>query len=143
MLLEKDSLSEPLKCSTLETNTLLCIRRFSKGFICGGTNASLRIFETSEKAEEVFQKTGEIQLRSSKGNELTPEDKRLDNQVISIAVSPSESIVVVALSCSDIFCLNLSYSFATKTHFISGTDFSRCVFNQVHIGPITGGNIIK
>jgi len=74
-----------------------CISATSTGFVCGGMQGSLNIFEQVEEAE-MFKKVKE---------ELVPNDTDSQQVLKSIAISPSEKRILISTDAHQMYTLSL------------------------------------
>jgi WD40 repeat protein len=114
-----------LPCSPQEMGSMRCIASFSKGFVTGGDNGVIRVFELADDVKEMYKNTKTIKIDG--GNQNT-------GSVTSLAVSISEEMLAVATSSSQLLQVSLSPSDIMKTDD-SGFDY---VLTSFHSGPILG-----
>lgn len=117
-----------LPCSPGEMRSLLCVAPFSKGFVAGGDNGIIRVFEKWDDPKEPFRRTKEVPLNTLGGANANV------GAVTELAVSPSEEILAIATSNSQLLQLGLSQSDLLKTED-SGVGH---VLSSFHSGPILG-----
>eukprot|EP00746_Dinoflagellata_sp_MGD_P071928 gnl/MRDRNA2_/MRDRNA2_29238_c0_seq1.p1 gnl/MRDRNA2_/MRDRNA2_29238_c0~~gnl/MRDRNA2_/MRDRNA2_29238_c0_seq1.p1 ORF type:complete len:1218 (-),score=322.40 gnl/MRDRNA2_/MRDRNA2_29238_c0_seq1:252-3905(-) len=115
-----------LPCSPMESRSLLCVRPFSRGFITGGEDSAIRVFERSDDPKEVFKKTKDVRIDGGGA------------PVGSLAVSPSEELLAVSLGSSQLFQLSLSSSDLTRTEESPTFDY---VLTSFHSGAIQGMDV--
>lgn len=98
--------------------SLLTIAAFSKGFVCGGDNGHIKVFERSDDPKEVFRKA---------------KDMRVDqpDAVRSLAITPSDEFIAVTVS-NQLYQLSLS-SDLLKTEDGPSFDY---LLTSFHTGPI-------
>eukprot|EP00944_MAST-04C_sp_MAST-4C-sp1_P009277 g9277.t1 len=94
VLLEGGNFSGVLPCSPSDGNPIRTLAVYSRGFISGGDNAAVRIFELAEDGEYSVLKTLKIH-------------KHENARVCSIAISPTEDQAVVTTSDCQMFTLML------------------------------------
>eukprot|EP00929_Paragymnodinium_shiwhaense_P023265 TRINITY_DN1460_c0_g1_i1.p1 TRINITY_DN1460_c0_g1~~TRINITY_DN1460_c0_g1_i1.p1 ORF type:complete len:1300 (+),score=429.10 TRINITY_DN1460_c0_g1_i1:78-3977(+) len=128
-----------LPCSPGEMRSLLCVTAFSKGFVTGGDNGTIRVFERHDDPKEMFKQQKVVVLNSNnigaQGNNTTNQGPvRSVGAVTSLAVSPSEEVLAIATSNSQLLQLGLSQSDLLKTED-SGVDH---ILTSFHSGPILG-----
>lgn len=132
-----------LPCSPGEMRSLLCVTAFSKGFVAGGENGIIRVYERSDDPKEMFRKQKEVQLNTANCVTQGQTDKkegdapssRSVGAVAALAVSPSEEILAIATSNSQLLQLGLSQSDLLKTEDASGVDH---MLTSFHSGQILG-----
>jgi len=116
-----------LPCSPGEPRSLMCILAFSKGFVTGGDDSSIRVYEKSDDPKEVFRKAKEIKL-----------DNGSNVCVRNLAVSPSEESLAVSTSTAQLYQLSLLSSDLLKTD--EAPSFEH-VLTSFHIGQIQGMDV--
>ncbi|KND04574.1 uncharacterized protein SPPG_00295 [Spizellomyces punctatus DAOM BR117] len=112
---------------------------YSKGFICGGSNGSIAIYDKSDEAgsSAVAQQSGQSQLSQSnkelyrKVKELTLQDENA--KITSMAISPSEDNLVCTTETNQMFAIMLA---GTE---MKGEESRFELFSQpFHHGQVTG-----
>eukprot|EP00927_Polykrikos_kofoidii_P004457 TRINITY_DN11755_c0_g1_i1.p1 TRINITY_DN11755_c0_g1~~TRINITY_DN11755_c0_g1_i1.p1 ORF type:complete len:1221 (-),score=291.71 TRINITY_DN11755_c0_g1_i1:257-3919(-) len=88
--------SSKLQCSPGEPRSATCTLSFSKGFVTGGDDGYIRVFEKSDDPKELYRRTKNIQL-----------DAGLGNCVRSLALSPTEEVLAVTTSTAQLCQLSL------------------------------------
>jgi WD40 repeat protein len=79
-----------------EPRSATCILSFSKGFITGGDDGYIRIYEKSDDPKELYRKTKTIPL-----------DNKSSTAVRSLALSPSEETLAVTTSTAQLCQMSL------------------------------------
>eukprot|EP00927_Polykrikos_kofoidii_P044410 TRINITY_DN38389_c0_g1_i1.p1 TRINITY_DN38389_c0_g1~~TRINITY_DN38389_c0_g1_i1.p1 ORF type:complete len:1288 (+),score=271.17 TRINITY_DN38389_c0_g1_i1:192-4055(+) len=143
-----------LPCSPGEMRSLLCVTAFSKGFVTGGDGGIIRVYERNEETKEMFRKQKEVNLNAvghtssgsgsggggggggGSGSGSSPSGPGV-GAVTALTVSPSEEILAIATSNSQLLQLGLSQSDLLKSED-SGIDH---VLTSFHSGPILGLDI--
>jgi WD40 repeat protein len=115
-----------LPCSPQEMGSLRCIAPYSKGFVTGGDNGVIRVFEHSDDVKEMYKNTKQVKVDGGNGQNA--------GSVTSLAVSLSEEMLAVATSSSQLLQVSLSPSDIMKTEE-STFDY---VLTSFHSGPILG-----
>jgi len=82
-----------LQSSPGEPRSAVCVLSFSKGFITGGDDGFIRVFEKSDDPKEIYRRTKTIQLDSGAPR--------------SLALSPSEEALAVTTSTAQLYSLSL------------------------------------
>mmetsp|Transcript_13687 Transcript_13687/g.36226 ORF Transcript_13687/g.36226 Transcript_13687/m.36226 type:complete len:1228 (-) Transcript_13687:39-3722(-) len=88
-----------LDCSPGEPRSATCAIAFSKGFVTGGDDGMIRVFEKSEDPKEAFRKTKTIRIDGVNGS--------ANPCVRSLALSPSEENLAVTTSNAQLYQLSL------------------------------------
>jgi WD40 repeat protein len=114
-----------LPCSPQEMGSLRCIASYSKGFVCGGDNGIIRVYEHSDDVKEVYKNSKQVKVDGGGQN---------SGSVTALAVSPSEEMLAVATSSSQLLQVSLSPSDIMKSEE-SSFDY---VLTSFHSGPILG-----
>eukprot|EP00933_Yihiella_yeosuensis_P068974 TRINITY_DN7503_c8_g1_i1.p1 TRINITY_DN7503_c8_g1~~TRINITY_DN7503_c8_g1_i1.p1 ORF type:complete len:1191 (-),score=308.81 TRINITY_DN7503_c8_g1_i1:162-3734(-) len=83
-----------LPTSPGEPRSATCAIPFSKGFVTGGEDGYIRVFEKSDDPKEVYRNTKSIELEGGAG-------------VRSLALSPSEELLAVSTSTAQLYQLSL------------------------------------
>lgn len=93
-------------------NTMLT---YSKGFICGGSNGSIAIYDRNDEAggSAVAQQTTSAQPGQNASKELYKKAKEMvvqdeTSKVVNMAISPSEDNLVCTTETNQIFALMLA-----------------------------------
>ncbi|CAE8610875.1 unnamed protein product [Polarella glacialis] len=86
-----------LSSSPGEPRSATCAISFSKGFVTGGDDGFIRVFEKSDDPKEVYRNTKSIQLEGG----VTGAGVR------SLALSPSEELLAVSTSTAQLYQLSL------------------------------------
>mmetsp|Transcript_127451 Transcript_127451/g.360642 ORF Transcript_127451/g.360642 Transcript_127451/m.360642 type:complete len:1250 (-) Transcript_127451:139-3888(-) len=120
-----------LPSSPGEARSLLCVAAFSKGFVAGGEGGIIRVYEKIDDTKEMFKKAKEIKLDGAAGSSSFGP---VTGAVTAMAVSPSEEMLVIATSTSQLLQFPLSPSDVLKTEE-SAVDN---VLTSFHSGPILG-----
>ncbi|CEM35943.1 unnamed protein product [Vitrella brassicaformis CCMP3155] len=113
-----------LPCSPSEIRSALCMASYSKGFITGGEEGAIKIFEKSDDPKEVFRKTVDVKVENAAGS-----------RVMGFAVSPSEEILAVGLSNSQLYQFSLAASDLLKSEEAPNLDF---LLTSFHTGAVLG-----
>lgn len=95
-----------LQSSPGEPRSATCALPFSKGFITGGDDGYIRVFEKSDDPKEIYRKTKTIQLDSGSITTLRSSESSWRGTV-SLALSPSEEVLAVATSTAQLYQLSL------------------------------------
>jgi len=82
--------------------SLWCVVPFPKGFICGGDDAWVRVYEKIEDPKEMFRKTKEVKIEQPGGGSQP--------RVNALAVSISDETLAVTLSNAQLYQMTLSSS---------------------------------
>lgn len=85
-----------LNCSPSDGNALYCICPFAKGFICGGVDGTVRVFEESEDSLEYYKIFRTLHTKKS----IDP--------VIHITISPTEDTMLCCNRDCQVYTLSLS-----------------------------------
>jgi WD40 repeat protein len=81
------------------------IVQYGKGFVCGGANGILRIYEDDDKELYKLQKSLRIE-----GNQAASDETFVDHTILNFGLSPSNELLAITTSSAQIFTLNLSSS---------------------------------
>jgi WD40 repeat protein len=100
------------------------LHAFPKGFICGGSNGTLRMFEGSEESRDVFQQTKVFQVHG---------ESNKASSIRAIAIAPSEDNLACTLSNLQTYTLNL-----TNTDILKAEDMSFDLLSTSVHEPGTG-----
>mmetsp|Transcript_78194 Transcript_78194/g.211524 ORF Transcript_78194/g.211524 Transcript_78194/m.211524 type:complete len:1255 (-) Transcript_78194:77-3841(-) len=122
-----------LPCSPHEPRSLQCVAPFSKGFVAGGDNGIIRVFEKSEDAKEMYRKAKEVKAEV-KDVGSTGSTGPGAGAVLSLAVNPSEEVLAIGTSTAQLLQLSLSPSDLLKSEE-SPVDN---ILTSFHVGPILG-----
>jgi len=115
-----------LPCSPQEMGSLRCIASYSKGFVTGGDNGIIRVYEHSDDVKEVYKSSKQVKVGGDGGQSA--------GSVTALAVSLSEEMLAVATSSSQLLQVSLSPSDIMKSEE-SSFDY---VLTSFHSGPILG-----
>jgi len=85
-----------LPTSPGEPRAATCMIPFSKGFIIGGDDGRIRIYEKSDEPKELYRQTKLLQVEPNSGS-----------AVRSLALSPSEELLGVSTSTAQLYQLSL------------------------------------
>ncbi|PHJ15181.1 wd g-beta repeat-containing protein, partial [Cystoisospora suis] len=118
-----------LSCAPGSKRSVLCLVPTSKGFVCGGEEATIHIYEKVED-EQQYRKAMELKV----------EHQHSGARVASIALSPHEDTLCVCLSNAQIFQLS------TKLQKKKGSDENQgltYLHTAFHIGAILGMDVCE
>jgi len=90
-------LSPKLPSSPGEPRSATCVLSFSKGFVTGGDDGFIRVFEKSDDQKEMYRQTKKIQVDGASAGTC----------VRSLALSPSEEVLAVTTSTAQLYQLSL------------------------------------
>merc|ERR1719313_1960678 len=115
-----------LPCSIPEPRSAACILSFSKGFVIGGSNSMIRVFEKSDDPKEMFRKQREMKVDSQPVT------------VKSMAMSPTEEVLAVTTSSAQLYQLSLLGS-----DLLKGDELAQVepMLTGFHVGPILGMDV--
>ena len=121
-----------LPCSPADQKSCMCVAAFSKGFVIGGDNSMIRVFERSDDPKEVFRKAKEAIAVVGKRADPT------DIQVCGVSVTPcsGEEVLGLVLSSSQLYSMSLSSSDLLKTE--EAPLFDQVLGAGFHSGSVTG-----
>jgi cilia- and flagella-associated protein 57 len=103
-----------------------CIVAYSKGFICGGENGVVRVFEKSEDGREPYKRSTTLEI----------DDNR--SQIKSMAVSLNEETLVITTQDRQIYVLQLS-----NLDILKGADTNfELLATPLHEPNLSGRSII-
>jgi len=119
-----------LECSPGEPKSATCAVAFSKGFVTGGDDGLIRVFEKSEEGKEAFRRTKTIRIDGINGSP-TP-------AVRSLALSPSEENLAVTTSNAQLYQLSLLGQDLLKAE---EAPVFEPVLTPFHTGPILGMDV--
>ncbi|PFH36656.1 WD domain, G-beta repeat-containing protein [Besnoitia besnoiti] len=117
-----------LTCAPGSKGSVLCIIPTSKGFICGGEDATLHLYENA----------GDEQYKAAM--ELKVEHQNAGARVTSITLAPHEDSLCVCLSNSQIFQISTKCSRKIGAEENQGLTYLHTPF---HIGPILGLDVCE
>jgi len=113
--------------SPLEPRAATCVIAYSKGFITGGDDGLIRIFEKTEDPQEPYRKMKTIQLDHGAGV-----------GVRNLALSPSEETLAVSTSTAQLYQLSLLSSDLLKAE---EPPVFEPVLTPFHTGAILGMDV--
>merc|ERR1719408_1026860 len=116
-----------LPCSPGEPRSATCVLTFSKGFVTGGDDGLIRVFEKSDDPKEVYRQSKNIQLDNGTGV-----------CVRCLALSPSEETLAVTTSTAQLFQLSLLSSDLLKAE---EAPVFEPVLTPFHTGAILGMDV--
>eukprot|EP00929_Paragymnodinium_shiwhaense_P023266 TRINITY_DN1460_c0_g2_i1.p1 TRINITY_DN1460_c0_g2~~TRINITY_DN1460_c0_g2_i1.p1 ORF type:complete len:1226 (+),score=432.73 TRINITY_DN1460_c0_g2_i1:97-3774(+) len=119
--------SAKLQSSPSEPRSATCVLTFSKGFITGGDDGYIRVFEKSEDPKELYKRTKAIQIEGG-----------ASTCVRSLALSPSEEVLAVATSKAQLLQLSLLGQDLLKAE---EAPVFEPVLTPFHTGPILGMDV--
>jgi len=107
---------------------------YGSGFVCGGENGILSIFEKSGDDKEVYARSKTLRItNSTQYKELS--ETYLDHKILNFNLSPSNENLVLSTSSSQIFTLNISSSDILQKEDDIKFEYLSIPF---HSKPITG-----
>jgi WD40 repeat protein len=115
-----------LPCSVPESKSVCCIQAYSKGFVTGGANSMLRLYEKSDDPKEMFRKAREVKVDSQPVT------------VRSLAMSPPEETLACTTSSAQLYQLSLLGSDLLKA---DDTTQVEPMLTGFHVGPILGMDV--
>eukprot|EP00397_Hematodinium_sp_SG-2012_P003973 GEMP01003983.1.p1 GENE.GEMP01003983.1~~GEMP01003983.1.p1 ORF type:complete len:1382 (+),score=370.47 GEMP01003983.1:167-4312(+) len=104
-----------------------CVASFSKGFVTGGEDCTIRVYEKSEDTNESYRQAKQLKL-----------DSTFNASIESVAISPSEECLVVTTSSGQLYQHSLLSSDLLKSE--EAPQFET-VLTSFHIGPILGMDV--
>ena len=113
--------------SPFEQRSATCILAFSKGFVIGGDDGLIRVFERYDDPKELYRKTKTIPLESSGSV-----------GVRNLALSPAEEVLAVTTSTAQLFQLSLLSSDLLKA---DESPAFEPVLTPFHTGAILGMDV--
>jgi len=116
-----------LTTSPGEPRSVTCALAFSKGFVTGGDDGHIRVFEKSDDPKEIYRQTKKIQL-----------DNGASTCVRSLALSPSEEVLAVTTSNQQLYQLSLLGQDLLKAEEAPAFE---PVLTPFHTGPILGMDV--
>ena len=89
-----------------------CILTYSKGFICSGGSGTLHMFEKTDN-KDVYKKVRPVTILEETSGSAEQADggissPPLDNNIMSMDISPSEEIVICSTVSQQLYSLALS-----------------------------------
>ncbi|OEH79837.1 wd g-beta repeat-containing protein [Cyclospora cayetanensis] len=121
-----------LSCSPGLPGTLRCLVPTSKGFVCGGAGASIRIFEKSQDPTEIYELTTDVSVDNQAAE---------GTHVSSLAMSPKEDTVAIGLSNGQLFLLSLKAKAQHGPHQAPATPVLSFLHTSFHTGAIYGMDV--
>ncbi|CAE7596826.1 CFAP57 [Symbiodinium natans] len=115
-----------LPTSPGEPRAATCVISFSKGFVIGGDDGCIRVYEKSDEPKEVYRTTKTLQVEGGAG------------AVRSLALSPSEELLAVTTSTSQLYQLSLLGQDLLKADETPAFD---PVLTHFHTGAILGMDV--
>eukprot|EP00485_Elphidium_margaritaceum_P004858 CAMPEP_0202687750 /NCGR_PEP_ID=MMETSP1385-20130828/3381_1 /ASSEMBLY_ACC=CAM_ASM_000861 /TAXON_ID=933848 /ORGANISM="Elphidium margaritaceum" /LENGTH=1277 /DNA_ID=CAMNT_0049342593 /DNA_START=35 /DNA_END=3868 /DNA_ORIENTATION=+ len=103
------------------SSSLFSIVSFRKGFICGGDNGALLVFERSDDGaagtpSTAYRKLNQLTLGSSNNNNHNHNNNSSSrSSIVHLAMPPSEELLACVLSNNQMYAVNLSQIEVLKT----------------------------
>eukprot|EP00698_Gefionella_okellyi_P006107 TRINITY_DN15567_c0_g1_i1.p1 TRINITY_DN15567_c0_g1~~TRINITY_DN15567_c0_g1_i1.p1 ORF type:complete len:1180 (-),score=311.31 TRINITY_DN15567_c0_g1_i1:65-3577(-) len=122
LLFENNEFKMALPQSPADGNSIESFAGYSRGFVCAGDNGIVHLFEKTDDAREAYRRTKTFKIHQN----AVP--------VTTLAISPSEEVLVCGLDNSQLFSLNLS-----STDLMKPDDMNfEYLFQSFHHGAVTG-----
>merc|ERR1719389_272744 len=113
-----------LPCSPAEHRSVLTIVAYNKGFVTGGEDGCIRVFEKTDDPKEAYRNVRTHRI-----------DETAGVFVRSVCVSPRDEVLGITLSSCQLFQMSLSSSDLLKTEETPALDYILAPF---HNGAILG-----
>ena len=106
---EKNEFKFILPSSPSDGLSITALIPYGTGFVCGGENGVVSIFEKSADEKEMYSRSKTLRvMNSTQYKELS--ETYLDHKILNFNLSPSNENLVLSTSSAQIFTLNISSS---------------------------------